>query len=96
MKFFICGDIIVFFRVMIINMDFQLGIVQDTAQVANPVSPLGIDQDQSGDRRVIELPQFGNVEQIDHGLDEKISQVFFLGSREYHQRIGIQLLGGKH
>jgi hypothetical protein len=50
MKFFICGDIIVFFRVMIINMDFQLGIVQDFAQIANPVfSPLGVDQDQPGD-----------------------------------------------
>ena len=56
----------------------------------------GIDEDESFDFGNIDLFDVRDIQKIDHGLDEEISQIFFLGTWKDNQGVRVELLGGQH
>ena len=83
-------------RMMVVDVDLKAGFVQQVGKFADAAGLAGIHQDQLSDALEVDAVDIYHIEQIYHRIDEKIFQVFFLGTRKDYQSIGIQLLSGKH
>ncbi|VTR64055.1 hypothetical protein DESC_120147 [Desulfosarcina cetonica] len=96
MVFLVRRNIIIVFRVMVVDMNFQARIVQNLTDVTDSVTPSRVHQDKTANRGKVDFTQLDDIEEIHHRLDKEIPQVFFLRAWKDNLGIRVQLLGGEH
>ncbi len=81
---------------VVVDVDLHTGPVQQFRQAADAAGLFGVHQHQPVHGVEIDAFDVHHVEEVDHGLDEKIPQVLLLGAGKDHPGLGIELLGRQH
>ena len=79
---------------MVIDMNLHILMVCQPGKFSDAALLPGIYQDEPLDVTQIDLFCLGKIKEIGYGIDEEISEIFFLGTREHERGARVKLAGG--
>ena len=78
---------------MVVDVDVHPGFFEEVGEPADSAGLAGVDEHEPFDAVEVDRADLRHVEQVYHGADEEIPQVFFLGAGKDDASLGIELLG---
>ncbi len=81
---------------MIVNVNDKIGFFQESFNAGQAAFLPGIDDNKSLGVGEVNRSRVCHIEQISHGVNEKVPEIFLLGAGKNNYTFRIQLLCGKH